>query len=539
LADMVRQIEALQSKDGYYVGYRLVSETGLQESRDIFDRSGDPVGQHERHEIWRTALALDFLTQVRGHGIRVNDTGVQLGIAALRDTMRGQLRDSSFYASDAEQDDADPKLNLTEDKDSPLSAQPAGAGPAASNVVQRMRARPASLMQKLLVGKKEGKEDKRDEDDVEDTSKPYGRTNDPCNEDLLYATFVLARNDAIDRFDLASLMKQCSQRGTHPIGAAMLAAALNKFGVLEDANAVLVSIEGRGGATGNGMPNDRFDAMMLAFLTLADASSSLKNELVVRLTNSNRPLSLATRAWLARAYAEPTRQSASNSRPIGLEIVRLPIETRTEREIVTGSMKVADLAERPVDLRNTGSEPLTVALSLNGIPKQESGTPAGGIKMTRRFINQQGQTIDLQRTRLKPNDLIYVILSGQRELENKDDNKMRLQDPILIVDRLAASFEIVDRDLFEFARSDGVDLRAVLPSDGKLGRLRVAEARDDQLLAIVKPTQDGKFQIGYSVRAAVAGQFVHPGAIAEDLYRSDQTVRLKDGLVTVEAGVRP
>ena len=128
--------------------------------------------------------------------------------------------------------------------------------------------------------------------------------------------------------------------------------------------------------------------------------------------------------------------------------------------------------------------------------------------------------------------------AGGRE-QNDDDDKAKLQDPVVIVDRLPASFEIVDRDVFALARSEGVALRSVLPGDGKLGRLRVAEARDDQLLAIVKPTPEGKFQIGYSVRVVATGRFVHPGTIVEDLYRSDIARHLDDGAVQVEGRAQP
>lgn len=541
LAGVIRQIESLQAKDGYYVGYRLVSETGLQESRNIFDRSNDPVGQYERHEIWRTALAADFLMQARASGARISEPTLQLAVAALRERLRKSLQDT-FVSSDASSDEdsdqeIDARLRLVEDKDSPSSSSHNMGTPAPSDAGATKLARPKEMIAKLLS---QEPANQNEEEDVEDTSKPFDRDINACNEDMLYATFVLARGDAIDRFDLDTLMQYCSHNPLRPIGAAMLAAALYSFGVLDQARGVLTSIEARAGSERNGSANERFDAMMLAFLTLADASEGIKTELVERLTASNRALSLSTRAWLARAYSEPKVTLADANKTVSLEIQgQLPVETRSVREIASESVNVAELDRRGVALRNVSSEPLTVALRLSGFPVRTAGAPASGIKIARRVLNQKGETIDLQRTRLKPNDIIYVLLSGQREQENNSDSKMRLQDPIVIVDRLPASFEIVDRDLFEFARSDGVNLRAVLPSDGKVGRLRVVEARDDQLLAVVKPTSDGRFQIGYSVRVILAGQFIQPGTVAEDLYRSDQIVRLPDNVVQVESGARP
>jgi uncharacterized protein YfaS (alpha-2-macroglobulin family) len=278
--------------------------------------------------------------------------------------------------------------------------------------------------------------------------------------------------------------------------------------------------------------------MMLAFLSLADARPKLKSELAERLVKSSRPLSLSTRAWLARAYAEPGTVRAAGDKPLSVGIEgRLAVETRTEHELVSELVPVAELANRGVSLRNTGSEPALVALVLRGIPQEAQGHPDGGLKVTRRVINQQGETVDLQRARLRPNDLLYIVLTGERE-QDDDKDASHLQDPVVIVDRLPASFEIVDRDVFDLARSEGVNLRAVLPSDGKQGRLRVAEARDDQLLAVVKPTPEGKFQIAYSVRVVAAGRFVHPGTIVEDLYRSDITTHAEDGIVQVD-GRRP
>jgi uncharacterized protein YfaS (alpha-2-macroglobulin family) len=569
LANLVRQVEALQTKEGYFVGYRLVSETGLEESQQIFDRSNDPVGQFERHEIWRTALALDFLLQARSTGIQISDSGLQLGLTKLRDIIRKALQDGadmgSYSADDSKQDEAKTRLSLMEDKDAPSGAT--GVLAATPRPVPTKRHRSAEMVQKLLNGEtadqkdtqpnddnKKGDDqknsdqkdgDQKDADqkgdaDVNDSSKPYERQVDACDEDLLYATYVLARSDSIDRFDLVSLMKYCSQKSLRPLGAAMLAAALTKFGALEEAHGVLVSIEARAGAVGDGVPNSQFDAMMLAFLALADASSGLKSELVERLTAPDRSLSLATRAWLTRAYAESTAAPVDAGKSLGLDVEgQLKLETHTDRELLSEPINVSDLAARSIGVRNSSAEPLTVALLLTGIPKKDAAAPSSGIKISRRIVNQKGEDVDLQKARLRPNDLLYILLSGQRDKQSDDDDAMRSQDPIVIVDRLPAAFEIVDNDIFEFARSDGVSLRAVLPSDGKLGRLRVAEARDDQFLAIVKPTSTGDFQIGYSVRVLVTGQFIQPGTIVEDLYRSDEGARLQDTTVQVEGRGRP
>jgi uncharacterized protein YfaS (alpha-2-macroglobulin family) len=560
LSALVREIEALQASDGFYVGYRLVTETGLHESRDIVDRVHDPLGQFERYEIWRTALALDFLSQARSSSIRVSEPGLQTGVAALRVKLRKVLQNlepenepaqnssnqdtSNQDSSKSSEQPTDTRLALVEEKDDPAAAR-SGALRAPAGPAEKARPRSPALISKLLRAGTERQEAKTQDDKPaanepeEDTSKPESRDVDACDEDLLYATFVLAQHDALDRFDLQTLANRCGKK-LSPIGAAMLAAALNKFGVVEEARGVLASIDPRGGATGRDSTTENisFDAMMLAFLALADASPGLKSELAQRIARMNQPLSLATRAWLVRAYAEGSAPSGDTANPLSLRIEGpLPLETRSEHELVSELVPVAELASRNIGLRNTGGEPVTVALVLRGIPVESPGQPAGNLSISRRVINQQGETLDLEHAELKLNDVLYVILTGKRELDASKD-PAHLQDPIVLSDRLPASFEIVDRDVFALARTEGVGLRAVLPSDGKQGRLRVAEARDDQLLTVVKSTPQGNFQIGYSVRVVATGRFVHPGAIAEDLYRPEIATRTEDGTVQV-AGRAP
>jgi uncharacterized protein YfaS (alpha-2-macroglobulin family) len=277
--------------------------------------------------------------------------------------------------------------------------------------------------------------------------------------------------------------------------------------------------------------------MMYAFLALADAKAMLRTELAHHLLSGHWPLSLPTRAWLVRAYAELPANTAE--KPFTFVVKgSLGVEMPTEYEVLSETVLVADLPSRRVVLRNPGTEPVTVALVLHGTPSAAAGAPHPELEVTRSVISRDGQPVDLQRTKLVPNDLLYIILSGERTLDASGD-ETRLQDPVAIIDRLPAGFEIVDTDIFAMARSEGVGLRSVLPSEGKVGRLRVAEAGDDQLLAIVKPAPSGKFQIGYSVRVVSEGQFVHPGTIVEDLYRPEVATHTLDGMVQIEAPRRP
>jgi uncharacterized protein YfaS (alpha-2-macroglobulin family) len=546
LPALVREIEGLQTRDGYFVGYRLVSETGLEESKKIVDRSDDEIGSFERYDIWRTALALDFLFQARSAGIRVNDTALQSAADALRTKIRDSLRSRTEPEDpDSDRQEEQPvEVRLTEDRDTTASAERRGALKVAAQTLDRSKtARSPDLLAKLRSKPPSTKKKESTDDSDEDTSAPVSRYEQPCDEDMLYAVFVLAQRDALDRFDLSSLVTLCGRKPIRPMAAAMLAAALNKFGVVEDARGVLASIDARGGPSGEGDPQSkeaRFDAMMFAFLVLAGAKEELKNELGERFVKSNPRLSLATRAWLARAYGELASTPVAAREPLNLQVEgQVNLEIRNEQELATEMVPVSELGRREVSIRNVGHETVTVAFLFRGIPKQADGQPGPKIKVARQVTNQQGEGVDLQKAKLQPNDLLYVVLTGERSLDDGDDDTTQLQDPLVIVDRLPAGFEVVDKDVFDLARGDSVSLRAALPSDGKVGRLRVAEARDDQLLAVVKPTPSGKFQIGYTVRVVASGRFIQPGIIIEDLFRSEISYHGEDGIVQVEDRSRP
>ncbi len=94
LAEVVRGVEALQTRSDFFSVYRLANESGLGESELIGDRTGRGLTRIEQSEIWRSALALDFLLQARGNGQPISQPAFQRGIQALKAAVKSALRDS-------------------------------------------------------------------------------------------------------------------------------------------------------------------------------------------------------------------------------------------------------------------------------------------------------------------------------------------------------------------------------------------------------------------------------------------------------------
>jgi hypothetical protein len=161
---------------------------------------------------------------------------------------------------------------LVEDRDTPAQAEErnavgAGARPTDAPKAMRSAEMIAKLLRRPQTEDTQGGADATQADDSsddasdaadatqvgdssddapEDTSAPYYLRTDACDEDILYSAFILARQDAIDRFDLSALITYCGRQPLRPVAAAMLAAALRQFGVVEEARGVLASIDPRG-----------------------------------------------------------------------------------------------------------------------------------------------------------------------------------------------------------------------------------------------------------------------------------------------------
>lgn len=577
LREIVREVQALQGRDGYFVLYRLQNETGLNESEGVGDRTGSGLRRIEQSAMWRTALAVDFLLQARTAGLAIGQAGLHHALRTIHSDFKSALRKAHIKETGDFGEDRKPELapvpseatrQMIEDKDgppqvaavnrSPRSARPATARLQVVSPEERMKQR-AEREKAAAASDAKSKDKGKDADDSDSGKQGGAAASDPadtsehdedivddngpnekaCREDHLYAAVVLAQTDSIDRIDLDTLAQACGATNSRPLGTAILAAALQRYGLQREAKLVLASLDTSWGATASSEPDSdpdgRFDAMMLAFLGLADAPAQIRNELSDRLLtrqSTARPLSVAVQVWVMRAYAALSARMGDAENPIQLaSIGNLPTARRTSSEVVGEWIEVDRLAPEGITLRNDGSAPVYVAVMFRGVLNEKApGPTASGLKVERKILNLRGEDVIAGKLPVRPNDLLYVLLEGERQ-EDEDDAK---SNPVIVIDGIASGFEIVDKDVFELARgAAGVNLRSVLPSDGRIGRLRMVEARDDALLAIVRPSGAGKFRIGYTVRVISPGEFVLPGTLVEDLRRSEISIQTPLRAITI------
>jgi uncharacterized protein YfaS (alpha-2-macroglobulin family) len=61
-----------------------------------------------------------------------------------------------------------------------------------------------------------------------------------------------------------------------------------------------------------------------------------------------------------------------------------------------------------------------------------------------------------------------------------------------------------------------------------------AEFRSDRFLAAVDQSGDRRIQLAYILRAVSPGEFHHPAALVEDMYRPDYRATTASGRVTIQ-----
>ena len=104
-----------------------------------------------------------------------------------------------------------------------------------------------------------------------------------------------------------------------------------------------------------------------------------------------------------------------------------------------------------------------------------------------------------------------------------DDRRARL----MVSDPLPAGFEIDNPNLLQ-----GGDLPALegIPVSNAAEH---TEFRQDRFLAAIDGVNGASFTLGYIVRAVTPGQFHHPAASVEDMYRPQFRAQTDSGTVVI------
>ncbi|VAW11093.1 PAN domain protein [hydrothermal vent metagenome] len=342
-------------------------------------------------------------------------------------------------------------------------------------------------------------------------------------QNIAYALYVLARNARASIGDLRYYVETRLDEFKSPLAKAQLGGALAQMG---DRKRAAIALRAAFAALAE--PGDRHTARSdygsrlrdgAALLTIAaEAKTDIAIPPIVRFVENIRAkagyTSTQENAWmLLAAYG---LMGADDD-------LRLTIDGADHRGRLTRVFTGESLGEAPVVIKNTSAQALRSIVTVTGVPQTPEPPRADGLTLTRQYFALDGTPI--YPATVAQNERLVVVLN----LTEENDWPSRL----IVADYLPAGFEI------ENPRLVGGEDAGAFEWVGEVSRPSHTEFRDDRFVAsFEEPGGDAGHRVAYLVRVVSTGDFAHPPAVAEDMYRPGIEARTALGRVEV-VGPRP
>jgi uncharacterized protein YfaS (alpha-2-macroglobulin family) len=201
------------------------------------------------------------------------------------------------------------------------------------------------------------------------------------------------------------------------------------------------------------------------------------------------------------------------------EALSLTVDAAPHKGTLYRTFRPEALDRQPVAIANTGTAAAQVVVNVTGNPIGPEPAASQGYTVERSYYKLDGTQVE--PTQVRQNERLVTVL----KVSEGEARYARL----LLVDRLPAGFEIDNPNLVDSGSIGALDWlkKEVEPTH--------AEYRDDRFVAAFDraPGQPAIFTVAYLVRAVSPGRYVHPGALAEDMYRPDRFGRTAFGTVEV------
>ena len=185
-------------------------------------------------------------------------------------------------------------------------------------------------------------------------------------------------------------------------------------------------------------------------------------------------------------------------------------------ERVEGSALETD----PVTVTNNGDKALDVTITTVAAPKQPLPAGGDGFSIQRRYYTLDGNEASVADVKQNERYVVVLTVTEQNAWPSR----------VLVTDLLPAGFEIDNPRIMGSAE---------LANFPWLGQVSFAhsEYRDDRFVAAFNRSggADRQFSFAYVVRAVTPGNYAHPAASVEDMYRPELSARTATGRMIVSA----
>lgn len=331
-------------------------------------------------------------------------------------------------------------------------------------------------------------------------------------EGYAYALYVLAQAGEAAIGDMRYYADVIPERFGTPLSVAQLGAALASYGergraesMFARAQSLSLEAEERTGWRADYGSRLRDVAAVLALA--AESGSTVVDR--PRLANlaaelaGNDYLSSQESVWMLRAAVE------LDSRAEGLELNGRPL-TGAATSLYEG---------QPLTLTNVGDSPVTVTVTVTGVPIEAPVAGGVGYTIERNLYTTKGELADLDDVRA--GDRLAVVLKIQ-------PLGGTLGGRLVVDDALPAGFEIDNANLLRAGDVRALDWLEIYSFADS------TEARSDRFVAAVQWNTQRPLYLAYMVRAVSDGGFHYPAPLVVDMYRPanravGQTGRLEVG----------
>ncbi|GAB4068451.1 alpha-2-macroglobulin [Ancylobacter sonchi] len=346
--------------------------------------------------------------------------------------------------------------------------------------------------------------------------------NDGATDDGdAYAIYVLARNGRAPLGDLRYVADAKMADVSSPFARGNIAAALGLLGDKGRAEKAFVAAlellpeqpeaDLLGRADFGSQLRDAAGVATLAAEGGFPGPARTARARAVTIGNDVTATSTQEDAWLLMAA-----RAAREGRGVSLDIDGAAHSGLFER-----IFEPAGLTAHRTVLTNRGSAPVDVAVSIDGPPSSPEPAAANGFALKRSYFDLAGNPAD--PSNVQQNQRLVVVIEAQ------EDEYAPSQ--VMIVDWLPAGFEIDNPAL-----AVGSDAGA-LAWLGDTTETAHAEFRDTHFMAAVDRTQGSEeaelLRVAYIVRAVSPGNYAHPPATVEDMYRPGRFARTEAGTTVV------
>jgi len=341
----------------------------------------------------------------------------------------------------------------------------------------------------------------------------YASDFDSGGEDIAYALMVLAREGAAAMGDLRYYADVKGDAFTTPLGAAQVGAALAAYGDQTRADAMF-NRAARLLATKPDTNLWRADygtqlrdtAAVLALAT--EAGSQVVNAvgLTDDIATHTGAMSTQEAAWsllAAHALIKDPEQS-------GLRVNGAPVDGPFV-QVLKGDGPVESLSITAADGQTTD-----ITLTTIGVPEVAPEAGGTGYRIARSYYAMDGAPLDPTRFQVGERFVVVVEVTPFERAEAR----------LIIDDPLPAGIEIDNPNLLRSGDVGALDWL-------NLSEAEHSEFRSDRFISAVDLRGTGTVTLAYVARAVTPGEFHHPAASVEDMYRPRNRARTDTGRVTV------